>query len=390
VRTSLVGVEVALCTVLLIVAGLLGRSLLLLLHLDPGFSVEHVLAANIDLPPITYEKAEMREAFYRRALAGIRALPGVRSAAWVHVLPLQGRGSVSGINLPGQTLSADKAPMVDYRAISPDYFETMGIPLLAGRAFNEHDRGKHQVIVSQNVARRLWPNQDPIGRQCLAQWGELGLSEVVGVAGDIRTFLDRQPLFMVYVADSWGMKQPSAPGSAAIVVRTAQDPAGVAGPVRRMIHEAGPDVPIVALRPMSQVVELNLQGRRLQMSLTSSFAISALLLASLGIFGVLAYSVEQRRREFGIRTALGAQRADLLAMIMRQGLSPVAIGLAAGTFAAWLGGSLLRSLVFGVSSFDPLTFVAVALVIVAVAAIACYIPARRAMTADPVVALRYE
>jgi putative ABC transport system permease protein len=391
-RAGLVGMEVALCTVLLIVAGLLGRSLLNLLHMDPGFSVEHVLAANIDLPPIRYAKADKREAFYRSALDGIRSLPGVRSAAWIHILPLQGNGSVSGINLPGEVLSPEKAPMVNYRAISPYYFQTMGIPLLAGRAFHDNDRGKRQVIVSQSLAKRLWPTQNAVGQRCIAQWGELQLepSEVIGIAGDIHTRLDQPPLYMVYVADSWPMKPPSAPGSAAIVVRTAQDPTSIAGPVRNAIHQAGSDVPIVALRPMSQIVELNLEGRRFQMSLTSSFATSALLLASLGIFGVLAYSVEQRRREFGIRTALGAQRSELLTMIMRQGLSPVAIGLAGGIVAALLGGSLLRSLVFGVSAFDPLTLAAVALVILLVAAIACYIPARRAISTDPIVALRYE
>jgi ABC-type antimicrobial peptide transport system permease subunit len=160
--------------------------------------------------------------------------------------------------------------------------------------------------------------------------------------------------------------------------------------VRNVIHQSGPDVPIVALRPMSQLVALNLKDRRIQTSLVSSFAVSALLLASLGIFGVLAYSVEQRRREFGIRTALGASRSQLLGMVMRQGLWPVALGLAAGIFAAILGGRLLQSLVFGISPLDPLTFISVAVIIALVAAVACYIPARRAMTADAVVALHYE
>ena len=389
-RAALVGLEVAMCTLLLIVAGLLGRSLLHLLHVDPGFSVEHVLAADIDLPPVGYEKPASRDSFYQSALDGIRSLPGVRSAAWISILPLEGQGSVSGINLPAHLLPPQEAPIANYRAVSSDYFQAMGIPLLAGRAFTDNDRGRRQVIVSQNLARRLWPNQNPVGQQCIAEWGELQLSQVIGVAGDIHTSLDRPPLYMVYVADSWAGPAPSAPGFASIVVRTAQDPASLTNAVRGIIHQTGPEVPIVALRPISQLVALNVEGRRFQMSLTSAFAISALLLASLGIFGVLAYSVEQRRREFGIRTALGAQRSDLRGMVMRQGLLPVAVGLAAGIIAALLGARVLRSLIVGVSSFDPLTFSGVMLVISLVAAIACYIPARRAMTADPAVTLRYE
>jgi putative ABC transport system permease protein len=389
-RAVLVGAEVGMCTVLLIVAGLLGRSLLHLLHLDPGFSVEHVLAADVDLPPVAYAKAAKREAFYGAALDGIQILPGVSSVAWTSMLPLEGQGSVSGINLPGHQLPPERAPIVNYRAVSTDYFQTMSIPVLAGHGFNNHDRGRREVIVSQGLARRLWPNQNLVGQQCLAEWGPLQLSEVIGVAGDIQTRLDRPPLFMVYVADSWAEAPPSAPGSASIVVRTAGDPARLASSVRNVIHQSGPDVPIVALRPMSQLVALNLKDRRFQASLVSSFAVSALLLASLGIFGVLAYSVEQRRREFGIRTALGAPRSQLLGMVMRQGLRPVGLGLSVGIFAAMLGGRLLQSLVFGISPLDPLTFVSVAVIITFVAAVACYIPARRAMNADAVVALHYE
>ena len=389
-RTSLVGAEVAMCTVLLITAVLLGRSLLNLLRLDPGFSVEQVLAADVDLPPLGYEKPATREAFYSRTLEGIRRLPGVRSAGWVSILPLEGQGSVSGMNLPGHQLSPQDAPIVNYRVVSTDYFQTMRIPVLAGRAFNPQDHGKRQVIVSQSLAHRLWQNQSAVGQQCLAEWGPLQLSEVIGVAGDIHTSLDQPPLFMVYVADSWAMVPPSAPGSASIVVESVQEPASIANAVRNAIHQAGPDVPIVALRPMSQLVALNLEGRRFQMSLSSSFAVSALLLASLGIFGVLAYSVEQRRREFAIRTALGAQPLRLLVMVMRQGLWPVAFGLAVGIVAALLGGSLLQSLVFGISPLDPLTFVAVTLMIAGVGMVACYIPARHAMLNDPAVVLRYE
>jgi predicted permease len=391
-RAALVGVEVGLCTVLLIVAGLLGRSWLHLINLDPGFNVSHVLAAGVDLPPVAYDNNAKREAFYTSALDRIRAIPGVRSVAWTSMLPLSGQGSVTGVNLPGNPLPPDKAPIANFRAVSADYFRTMGIPIVAGRFFDPHDRGKRRVIVSQNLARRLWPDQNPIGQQCVAEWGYLEIqpSEVVGVAADIRTRLDRPPLHMVYVADSWAYNPPGAPASASIVVRSIGEPTTVASAVRNAIQVSGRDVPIVALRPMSQLVALDLQDRRFQMSLTWSFALSALLLASLAIFGVLAYSVEQRRREFGIRTALGARRTQLLSMVMRQGLTPVVAGLFAGSFISLLGSKLLQSFVYGISPFDPMTFIVVLAMIATVAILACYIPARRAMNTDPVGTLRYE
>lgn len=391
-RAALVAIEVGMCTVLLIVAGLLGRSWLRLINLDPGFDVAHVLSAEVELPPVAYATNEQREAFYRSALDGARSIPGVSSVAWTSMLPLEGEGSVSGVNLPGNRLPPDQAPIVNYRAVSKDYLQTMSIPILAGRGFTDHDRGRHVVIVSQTLALRLWPNQNPVGQQCVAEWGPLQLqpSEVIGVVADVRTRLDRPPLNMIYVADSWARTPPGDPGSAAIVVRTQGDPITVAGAVRHVIHQAGPDVPIIDLRPMSQLVALSLQDRRFQASVIWSFAVSALLLASMGVFGVLAYSVEQRRREFGIRTALGAQPTDLLAMLMRQGLSPVAFGLVVGVAGAMLGGRLIQSLIFGISIFDPLTFITVSVLITGVAAVACYIPASRAMNADPVTVLRYE
>jgi predicted permease len=391
-RAALVGAEAGICTVLLIVAGLLGRTWLLLTNVGLGFNVSNVLAANVDLPPVAYADNVQREGFYRSVLDGIRSIPGVRSVAWTHMPLLEGEGSVSAGNLPGNQLPEDQAPEADYRAVSEDFFQTMTIPILAGRAFDQHDRGQRRVIVSQSLARRLWHDQNPIGQQCLAEWGSLqqSESEVIGVAGDIRTYLDQPPLYMVYVADSWAENSPGDPDSASIVVRTIGDPARIVAAVRRLIHTSDPTVPIVALRPMSEVVGENLQDRRFQTLLTSSFAISGLLLATLAIFGVLAYSVEQRRREFGIRTALGVQRTQLLAMIMGQGLWPVGLDLAVGLVAALIGGRLLQDFVFGISPVDPLTFVAVIVVVTSAATLACYIPAQRAVKTEPAVVLHYE
>ena len=390
-RSLLIGVQVATCTVLLVVAGLLSRSLLRLLNLNPGFNVEHTLAAEIELPTPEYKEVPPREAFYTRTLDELRRLPGVRSAAWIHILPLEGNGSRSSVALWGHTDPAEQLK-ADYRAISPDYFQAMEIPLVAGRVFNERDRGTHRIIITESLARRLFPSGNPLGQQCLASWGRLQTqpSEVIGVVGDVRTRLDRPPMDLVYVSDSWGQQTPGAPASAAIVVRSEQDPASLTSAVRDVIRRTGSSVPVVALRPMSRLVELNVEGRRFQMMLISGFAVSALLLAALGIFGVVAYSVEQRRREFGVRSALGAQRSDLLALSMRQGLAPVLLGLLTGVAASLAGGSLLQSFVFGLSPRDAFTFFAVSFLITVVAAAACYIPARRGMRVDPMVALRYE
>jgi putative ABC transport system permease protein len=390
-RESLIGLEVGLCTALLILAGLLSSSLLRVIRVNPGFSIEGVLAADVSLPPQSYSKIPIRETFYERVLSGVRALPGVQSAGWVTILPLEGQGSVTGISLPGEQLSSSEHLHANYRSVSSDYFSAMTIPLIEGRYFTENDRGKKVVIISKSVADRLWPGQNPVGRECLAGWGQLQRSHVIGVVGDIRTVsLEAVPLLMVYTADSYGQLTPGAPESASIVVRTAVDPDSLIGAFRNIIRNTDPNVPILALRPMTQVVADSVDSRRFQVLLAALFAVCALLLASLGIFGVVAYSVEQRRHELGIRIALGARKTSLFGLIFRQGMTPVFLGLFAGIFVAAASGHLIQNLLFGVSAFDPLTVISVALLVVIVATLACYIPARRAIRVDPMIALRYE
>jgi predicted permease len=388
-RQSLVGLQVGLCTVLLIMAGLLTASLFHLLRVNAGFAVINVLTANVDLPGKTYTTPVARQRFYDQVLTGISALPGVRSAAWVTILPLAGQGSVSDISLVGEQTRSDQHVIANYRAVSPQYFETMSIPLIHGRFFTPDDRGRKLLILSQNLAQRLWPGQNPVGQECIAAWGQLQRSQVVGVVGDVRTVsLDAPPLNMVYVSDSYGAPEPGAPSSAAIVVRTATDPRAAASAVRDVIRGIDSGVPIVALRPMTQLVSKNVESRRFQMLLAAVFGISALLLAALGIFGVVAYSVEQRRQELGVRRALGAQKGDLLALVLRQGMAPVLAGLVAGVAAAILSAGLVQSLLYEVKAFDAPTFLAVLVVVTAVAALGCYIPARRATAVDPIAALR--
>jgi len=390
-RESLIGLEVGLCTALLILAGLLTSSLLHVIRINPGFSVERVLAADISLPPQSYSQVPAREHFYEQVLTDLRTLPGVQSAGWVTILPLEGQGSVTGISLPGEQSSSTEHMHANFRAVSPDYFSAMAIPLIEGRYFTQSDRGKKVVIISKSVADRLWPGQSPLGRECIGEWGQLQRSQVVGVVGDIRTVnLEAPPLLMVYTSDSYGQLIPGAPESASIVVRTAAEPDSLAGAFRGVIRNVDSTVPILALRPMTQVVSDTVDARRFQMLLAALFAVCALLLASLGIFGVVAYSVEQRRHELGIRLALGASASSLFGLILRQGMTPVVLGLFAGISVAGAGGRLIQNLLFGVTAFDPLTISSVALLVVIVAALACYIPARRAMRVDPMVALRYE
>ncbi|HUN62022.1 MAG TPA: ABC transporter permease [Candidatus Sulfotelmatobacter sp.] len=389
VRQSLVSFEVGLTTLLLILAGLLMVSLSQLLHVHSGFVAENVLIAGVDLPPQSYSRPQDRLHFYDRVLAGMQAMPAIRAAGWVSIPPLAGEGSVTGITVPGGPQQQEEIPIANYRPVSADYFSAMGIPLLEGRTFGPADEGREIVVVSQSVAERFWAGKSAIGQICITQWGKDTPAEVVGVVGDIRTVqLDAPPLMMVYVPH-W-FNSMSVPTSGAMVLRTGNDPSSYVGPVRQLIHSIDADVPVTTLRPMGEIVAHSVDGRRFPMFLAMVFALSSLLLASLGIYGVVRYSVEQRRQELGIRIALGANLRDLFGMVLRQGMAPVLIGLAGGMAAALLMGRVMGSLLFGIGASDPLTLATVAMVVASVALLACYLPARRATRVDPMVALRYE
>jgi predicted permease len=387
-RSTLIALEVGLSTLLLIVAGLLTSSLGHLLHINTGFATENVWAADVDLPPNQYSDAPKRLHFYNAALDRIRALPGVSATGWVSILPLHGEGAVSGINVPpgNQALAQ---PIANYRTMSPGYLKVMGIPLVRGRVFNESDRGRKVVVISESVAQRFWPGEDPIGHTVLAHWGPQRPEEVIGVVGDIHTVkLDAPPIMMVYVPDWY--REDSAPHSASIVVRASADEPGISAAIREAIHSTDPEVPIVALESMKKIVSASVAPRRFQMSLLLLFAGCALFLASLGIYGVIAYSVAQRRQELGIRSALGARVSDLQRMVLRQGMTPVLAGLIGGILAAIATGRLVESLLFGVRPLDATVLGIVTILVLTVALVACYLPARNAAKVDPTVALRYE
>jgi putative ABC transport system permease protein len=382
-RGLLVSVEVGLSAVLLIVAGLLISSFARLMNVDKGFPVERLLAVDLNTAGARYHNDGARAEFYRRVVAGVQALPGVRSAGVTNGMPLGGETWVDVIWLPGDTRPMFERLTANSRFVNPDYFKTVGIPFRGGRPFEESDRGKEVVIVAQRTAEQLWPGQDPVGKRLYR--GDEKLREVIGVVGDVRTTLQHGPVVTVYFP-YW---QESV-SDAALVVRTAMDPRSVAAAVRSEIWKVDPEIPLQRIRTMEDVISEAAAPRRFQMLLVLLFAASALLLASLGIYGVVSYTVAQRTNEIGIRVALGAHTAAVYRMVLRQGLTPVVLGLVAGVAGALALGRLLTSLLFEVSPADPLTIGAVIAALASVAAFACTVPALRAARVDPMSALRYE
>jgi predicted permease len=382
-RGLLVSAEVALSTVLLMVAGLLIASFMRLMNVDKGFPVERLLVLDLNAKGARYEKDVSRTEFYRRVLAAVQALPGVRSAGITNGLPLQGETWIDVIWLPGDTRPMFERLTANSRFISPDYFKTVGIPLRAGRPFDEGDRNKDVVIVAQRTADRLWPGQNPLGKRLYR--GEEKQGDVIGVVGDVRTSLQQGPVLTVYFP-YWreSLYEPS------LLVRTALDPRSVAASVRAEIWKIDPEIPAQQMKTMQEIISVSAAPRRFQMLLVVLFSSAALLLASLGIYGVVSYTVAQRTNEIGVRVALGARSADVYRLVLRQGLSPVLAGLIAGVAGALALGRLLSSLLFEVSPADPLTIGAVIVVLAATASFACSVPALRATRVDPMVALRYE
>ncbi len=389
-RESLVGFEVGVSTLLLIVAGLLTISLVRLLAVDKGFSSERTLTVDVTLPRQTYTNPAQQQSFYDSVLREVQRLPGISHTGWISKLPFEGQEEVNGIRAVDRPTDQLHAPLANFRFVTPDYFQAAGIPLRQGRFTQESDAQRHVALISQSVADKLWPGENPIGKQFRQGGDDRPITEVIGVVGDIRSVaLDQPPLLMVY-AQSGDIFNDWNGWHASLVVRSTSDPAALAGALRGAVRSVDSTVPIVHLRQMTEVVTESVGVRRFQMSLVVLFAVLALSLAAIGIYGVLAYSVEQRRQELGLRRALGAQVSDLRWMILRQGMTPVAIGLLCGVAASLVAGSLIRSLLFGVTPSDPLTIASVALVVLAIALLACYLPTRRSMNADPMVALRYE
>jgi predicted permease len=387
-RNGLVVAQVALSLVLLVAAGLIVRSLQQVQTVGPGFEIEHTVTASVDLNLQGYNGPRGRE-FYKQLIARVDALPGVQSASLINYLPLNLDRSSASVYVEGQapTRGAD-TPDVQCNNVWPRYFETMGIPLLQGRDFTMQDdpQSPRVVIINKTFARRFWPGQNPIGKRLRRGGPDQPLWEVIGVAKDGKYWSlgeDPQPFFYVPMVREYR-------SNAALVVRTTGDPRGLIHAIRRAVQQLDANLPVYDAKTMSEHMRLSLFPLRTGAWFAGSFALLALALAGLGIYGVMAYAVSQRTREIGIRMALGAQASNVLKLIVRQGMTLALIGLIIGLAGAIALTRLMSSVLYGVSANDLVTFAAVTLLLALVVLIACYVPARRATKVDPMVALRYE
>ncbi|HWF89357.1 MAG TPA: ABC transporter permease [Pyrinomonadaceae bacterium] len=389
-RQALIVVEVALSVVLLAGAGLLFRSFLRLQSVNTGFVSEKVLTARLNPSGPNYPNQSDYAKFYSKVLEKLGNVPGVQDAGFINTLPLD-KGPTAGFRVEGREVTTpDKWPSVNYRTVTPDYFRAMGIPLVQGRTYTDRDdqNAPLVMIVNQQVAHDIFPGESPVGKRITFgntdNNGQPVWFEIVGVVGNIRSLeLREEPAAEIYFSsgqDFWP--------AMSLVVRASVDPESLAGPVREIVNEIDKSVPVSDVKTMDHVVSASITQPRFNLFLLGVFGAVAMILSAAGIYGVTAYGVTQRTHELGIRIALGAQVGDVLKMILGQGMAVIGVGLVLGLGAAFGLMRLLRSLLFGVGENDPLTFVAITLVLVLVALIACYIPARRATKVDPLVALR--
>lgn len=392
IRGLLIVAEVAVSLILLIGSGLLINSFLRLRNVDPGFRTEKLLTMKIVLPELKYRESAQRSAFYTDLTRRLESVPGVKSAAVTTNLPLYKQGNSIGITIegrpeppPGQEL------IVVTRIISPKYFETMNIPLLRGRQLTDQDTATspNAVVISDTMARRYWPDEDPIGKRIAAGRPESPEDwvSVVGVVQDVRQFdLIAEPKPQMYFSH----QQASFFAPRDLVVKTEVDPLGLAATVRKTVWEVDKDQPVSNITTMDDIVAESVARQRFSMLLLAIFAGLALLLAAVGIYGVMSYSVAQRRGEIGIRMALGAQKRDVFKLTVGRSLKLVLIGVVVGLVGAFALTRLMSSLLFGIRATDPATFAAISLLFIGVALLASYLPARRATRVDPLAALRYE
>ncbi|HVN08889.1 MAG TPA: ABC transporter permease [Patescibacteria group bacterium] len=390
-RNALVVAEFALSLVLLAGAALMGKSLYHIVHANAGFNPTHVLAASFSLPDNPYrDEAKSRE-FIRQAVANLQSVPGVESAGYKW--PLLGGAQTSfypegsPIPQPGHFLTTDIG------RVTPDTFRAMGIGLLRGRYFDQHDTATSPLvcIVDESLAAKEWPGENPIGKRLSVDGPPMPGKEpvwrtVVGVVAHVKNYgVDQPSRFETYLPND---QRPGQGG--ALIIRAAADPAALTSAVRSAVRSVDPGVPLFGISPMEEVVAENNSARRLSVELIAAFAGLALILASLGIYGVVSYVVVRRNHEIGVRIAVGAQRSDIMQLVLGQGARLAGIGLAAGLVASLGAGWALSSLLFQVSPFDPLTLGGVSALMLGVALFACYVPARRATRVDPLVALRHE
>ena len=391
-RNVLLISEVALALVLVISAGLLTRTFLHLLKVDPGFNPTRVLTFELTLPATKYTDQPQIVALYQRALESIRSLPGVESAGITATTPLGGATESTSIRLPDHPLQDPKArAFSNYTMISPGYFAAAGTPILRGRDFLDSDTADSQpvTIINSAMAKKFWPGEDAIGKQVAPASKKYPGETIIGVVADVkRLSLREDPPPEMYVP--YNQKVWPSLLTMDVILRTKVDPASLTDDVRNALRSVDPDLPLAKITTLRTIVDDSMTLPRFAMLVLGSFAGVALLLASVGMYGVISYFVGQRTREIGVRVALGAQRRDVFGMVLGQGARIAGIGIALGLLAALAATRMMVSFLYGVQPIDPLTFAALPFLLLSVALLACYIPARRAMRVDPMVALRHE
>jgi predicted permease len=389
-RRALLAVQVGVSVTLLAVTMLLAVSFVRLLQVDPGFVAGHVLAADITLPGVRYAAPQARVGVYDRILAAVSALPGVDSAAWTSNLPLTGESWVDAILPDGLSDTTRDIPLANYRFVAPDFFRALSVPVTSGRSLAAADmdtsRATTAAVISRRTAERMWPGVDPIGRRFTrGSTGEKPF-EVVGVCADgYPSRLDVIPPMMVYVPYSYRSRT-----RAALVIRAGGDLSSLAGAVGKTISRIDPEIAIANARPMGHIVDAALGARRYQTTLFVVFGVVALFIATLGVYAVTAYGISRRRREMNIRVALGADRTAVTRLLLKEGFSPVAVGLAAGVAGALGLSSILSSLLFDIRARDPLVLAVVVALVGGTGLLACLVAARQGLVLNPAAALRSE
>jgi len=385
-RRVLVALEVAVSVTLVLMTGLLTASLMRLMNVDRGFDAGQVVAAQIDLPAKPYDKLPERTAFYHRVLDAVVRLPGVQSAGVISELPLNGDAWSDMVRAIGYAGPLASLPIEHFRWISPGYLETIHLPLAEGRTLSTSDEGKNVALVSEETAKTVWPGRDAVGQQFTRGGTTDKPFTVIGVVKDARTITLAKPDPMMVYMPYWYR----ADIGGALAVRTQMGGATMADEVRKAIWSVDADASVPEVRTLGGVVADSVANRRFEMDLLLLFAASALLLAGLGVYGVVTYSVVQRQQEIGLRLALGADKSSIYALVLRDGLMPIALGAAAGVVAAFAMARVIGSLLFEVSPYDPVVSGMAIGVLMAVGVLACLLPARRAVGVDPMQALRNE
>lgn len=390
VRNALVIAEVALSLVMLIGAGLMIKSFMRLQNVDPGFKAQQLLVMDTLLPRAKYKEGPQVSAFYEQFLEKAAALPGVESVAAINSLPLSGGGAILAFQIEGRPpRAADNIDDAEHYVVTSAYFKTMGIPLIAGNLFTARDNKDMPLVtvINQSMARKYWPNQDPIGKRInLGDPKTDPWITVVGIVGDIKhKGLSEANYPQMYVPHAQNQSRVMT-----LVARTSSDPLDMVTPIKNALLSMDKDQAPANIRTMAEVVSASIARPRFNMLLITAFAFIGMVLAIVGIYGVISYSVTQRTHEIGIRMALGARPYDIMRLILKQGLRLSGVGVGLGLAAALALTRLMSSLLYSVSAIDPVTFLLLSAVLISIALIACYIPARRAMRVDPMHALRYD